>query len=215
MRSFDAVVLAGGRAERLGGRDKPGLRVGGAALVERVVAAVRGARTVVVVGPARGGLPAGVVFAREEPPGGGPVPALRAGLAALAESPAPWVALLAGDLPFLRPEHVAVLAGAAARNGAGAVLEDDERRPQWLVGVWSRGRLSVALEAYQGRSLRGLLGPLGPALVRLEPGAAGTPPWFDCDTMDDLRLARGLAGTGPAGEAGGAGTEGAQPHERA
>ncbi|NEC15321.1 NTP transferase domain-containing protein, partial [Streptomyces sp. SID8014] len=37
--AFDAVVLAGGGARRLGGVDKPGLRVGGRALVDRVLAA--------------------------------------------------------------------------------------------------------------------------------------------------------------------------------
>ncbi|MEU0572553.1 NTP transferase domain-containing protein, partial [Nonomuraea sp. NPDC005983] len=75
---YDAVVLAGGEARRLGGADKPGLTVGGRTIAERVVSAVPDAARVVVVGPERA-LP-GVVFTREDPPGGGPVPALRAGL---------------------------------------------------------------------------------------------------------------------------------------
>ncbi|MGW4109093.1 NTP transferase domain-containing protein, partial [Streptomyces sp. NPDC004976] len=36
---YDAVVLAGGAARRLGGADKPGVRVGGRALLDRVLAA--------------------------------------------------------------------------------------------------------------------------------------------------------------------------------
>ncbi|GAB3898809.1 hypothetical protein GCM10027612_57670 [Microbispora bryophytorum subsp. camponoti] len=63
--AYDAVILAGGRAERLGGADKPGALVGGLPLVERVVAAVRDARAVVVVGPPRD-MP-GVLFTREDP----------------------------------------------------------------------------------------------------------------------------------------------------
>lgn len=50
MTLYDAVVLAGGAAKRLGGADKPGLTVGGLALLDRVLVACRGARTTVVVG---------------------------------------------------------------------------------------------------------------------------------------------------------------------
>ena len=34
---FDAIVLAGGGASRLGGHDKPGLLVGGSSLLQRVI----------------------------------------------------------------------------------------------------------------------------------------------------------------------------------
>ncbi|WP_311931609.1 NTP transferase domain-containing protein [Microbispora sp. H11081] len=183
--AYDALILAGGRAERLGGADKPGALVGGLPLVERVAAAVRGARAVVVVGPPRD-LP-GVVFTREDPPGGGPVPALRAGLA---EVTAPLVVLLAADLPFLTAGHAGALLGAVPEGGAGAVLVDDGGREQWLTGAWRTAALREALGAYRGRSLRGLLGPLAPALVRPPVAPGETPPWFDCDTADDLRAAR-------------------------
>jgi molybdenum cofactor guanylyltransferase len=85
------IILAGGRATRLGGADKPGLVVGGQTLLAAVAAAGTdaGARRAVVVGPdrpeiadARGG--GAIRFVREEPPGSGPVPALRRGLAELA-----------------------------------------------------------------------------------------------------------------------------------
>ncbi|MGX1620665.1 NTP transferase domain-containing protein, partial [Streptomyces sp. NPDC055506] len=77
--AYDAVVLAGGAARRLGGADKPGVRVGGRALLDRVLAACDGARTTVVVAAAR---PTArpVTWAREDPPGGGPLAALDAGL---------------------------------------------------------------------------------------------------------------------------------------
>ncbi|MFE3453549.1 NTP transferase domain-containing protein [Nonomuraea sp. NPDC059194] len=172
----DAIILAGGAASRMGGRDKPGLRLGGRTLLERVAAAVPDAGRLVVVGPPRD-LP-GALFTRERPEGGGPVPALRAGLALVA---APWVALLAGDLPLMEPAHVRALLRAAG-DGDGAVLLDDDGREQWLAGVWRTAPLRAALAGYEGRSLRGLLTPLDPARLRL-PGT----PWLDCDTMDDLR----------------------------
>ncbi|WP_308201465.1 molybdenum cofactor guanylyltransferase [Sphaerisporangium perillae] len=184
---YDAVVLAGGEARRLGGGDKPGVSVGGLTLIERVVAAVPGAARLVVVGPARPGLPRGE-FAREDPPGGGPIPALRAGLARVQ---APWVALLAADLPFLLPGHVAaLLAAAGTPPRAGAVLVDEDGREQWLTGVWRTETLARALAGYEGRSLRGLLGPLDPVRLGLPVGDGGRVPWFDCDTIDDVADAR-------------------------
>ncbi|MEU8201334.1 molybdenum cofactor guanylyltransferase [Streptosporangium sp. NPDC049046] len=192
----DACILAGGLARRLGGRDKPGLRVSGRPLVESVAAAVPGAGRLIVVGPPRPGLPH-AIFRREDPPGGGPVPALRAGLA---EVNAPWVVLLAADLPFLTGEHVRMLldaagAGAAGTSGPGAVLVDDGGREQWLAGVWHTRSLARALDHYEGRSLHGLLAPLRPVTVHLT-----GQPWFDCDTMDDLQRAR-TAEPGPGGGA--------------
>jgi molybdenum cofactor guanylyltransferase len=203
----DACILAGGLARRLGGRDKPGLHVSGRPLVESVAAAVPGAARLIVVGPPRPGLPR-AIFRREDPPGGGPVPALRAGLA---EVTAPWVALLAADLPFLTAEHVDALLDAAGAGdgpgtagegtapggpGAGAVLLDDGGREQWLAGVWHTRSLARALARYEGRSLHGLLAPLAPVTLHLT-----GQPWFDCDTMDDLQRARTVE---PGSDGGGA-----------
>ena len=157
---------------------------------------------------------------REEPPGSGPVPALRRGLAELAprrglaeqalrRGPAeldgpggqgaggePWVAVLAADLPFLRAAHLRTLLAAAAGRD-GAVLADDGGRAQWLAGCWRAGALRRAAAGYQGSSLHGLLAPLQPVSVSLAPGPGEPPPWLDCDTEQDLRRARDLS-PGPA-----------------
>jgi molybdopterin-guanine dinucleotide biosynthesis protein A len=189
--SFGIIILAGGRGSRLGGQDKPGLVVGGDTLVASVARSghAAGARQVIVVGPARPGLP-GVSFVREEPPGAGPVPALERGLAGATQT---WVAVLAADLPFLRAAHLTALLAAAAGR-PGAVLVDDAGRPQWLAGCWRTGELRRATAGYRGDSLRGLLSPLTPALVRLTSAPGEPPPWLDCDTPEDLRRARELAG---------------------
>ncbi|MFB9408587.1 molybdenum cofactor guanylyltransferase [Dactylosporangium matsuzakiense] len=59
--------------------------VGGVPMLLRVLTAVEevGASPVVVVGPHREQVPAGVLVVREEPPGGGPVAAAAAGLGAI------------------------------------------------------------------------------------------------------------------------------------
>jgi molybdopterin-guanine dinucleotide biosynthesis protein A len=200
---FDAVILAGGKATRMGGLDKPALEVGGRPLLVSVAraAAAAGAGRVVVVGPARAGavgrglaeltagLPRGLVTVSESPAGRGPVPALARGLA---EVSAPWLALLAADLPFLTSGPLAELLALAALPGrTGAVGVDDGGRPQWLLGCWQAAALRAALAGYRGASLGGLLGPLDPAALQL--GAAARQPWLDCDDPADLARARSAA----------------------
>ncbi len=204
------IILAGGRATRLGGADKPGLVVGGQTLLGAVVAAgtEAGAQRIVVVGPARLDIAgargrSALRFVTEEPPGCGPVPALRRGLAELDDAKPdtrgaqgmeaePWVAVLAADLPFLRAPHLRALLAAAAGHD-GAVLIDDGGRAQWLAGCWRADALRRAAAAYQGSSLRGLLAPLRPVSVAIPAGPGEPPPWLDCDTEQDLHRARDWA----------------------
>ncbi|MCW2566643.1 MAG: molybdopterin-guanine dinucleotide biosynthesis protein MobA, partial [Mycobacterium sp.] len=56
MTGYTAVVLAGGRARRLGGIAKPAVDVGGRPMLARVLAAVADAGHVIVVGPPLAGL---------------------------------------------------------------------------------------------------------------------------------------------------------------
>jgi molybdopterin-guanine dinucleotide biosynthesis protein A len=189
-----AVVLAGGQGRRLGGTDKPAVRVGHRSLVGAVVAAcdLAGVSQVIIVGPVRDALGAEladgavpVVFTSENPPGAGPVPALRAGLAGVTQ---PWVLVLAADLPFLTGHLLRGLVDAAAL-ASGAVLADDLGNPQWLTSCWATAHLSAALASYQGNSLRGVLGPLPHAALSV-PLLPGEPPyWRDCDTPADLAAA--------------------------
>lgn len=196
--AFDAVILAGGRGTRLGGADKPGLHVGSSTLAAIAVTAAvaAGTQSVILVGPARpellplaAGQPGGLIVVSEEPPASGPVPALRCGLAQVR---APWAAVLAADLPFLQGEHLESLRARAAApaRAAGAVLVDDAGRPQWLTGWWRTDTLRSALQGYSGTSLRGLMEPLHPRLVCCDIAAGQPPPWLDCDSPDDLELAR-------------------------
>lgn len=183
--AYDAVVLAGGRARRLGGQHKPGLVVGGRTVLRRVCDAVDGAGRLIVVGPSAG-VPQRAITAREDPPGSGPVPALGAGLRHVT---APWLAVLAADLPFLRQADIADLL-AAALPGRGAVLIDEQGREQWLAGIWRVAALTSAIAGYTGSSLGGLLAPLRPAPLHVTV-VDGTPsPWFDCDTAADVEKAR-------------------------
>ncbi|MFD9321760.1 NTP transferase domain-containing protein [Streptomyces sp. NPDC060053] len=186
--AHDAVVLAGGGARRLGGADKPGVRVGGRALLDRVLGACADARTTVVVSDPR---PTArpVRWAREDPPGAGPVAALDAGLRHTA---ADDVLVLSADLPFLAADTVRRLL-TALRAGAveGALLTDADGRDQPLVAAYRTAALRrelAVLTACEG-GLTGL--PLrrltaGLDLTRVPDPVAS----FDCDTWDDIAAAR-------------------------
>ena len=183
--SWDAVVLAGGRAARLGGRAKPQLVVGERTILDAVLAAVAGAGRRVVVGPPQP-VPAEVRLVREEPPGGGPVAALHAGLA---EVEADVVAVLAGDLPFVTADLVHEL--LRRLSGDGVLVVDDTGRDQLLLGVWRTAVLRQALPAQSAHApLRRVLAPLAVRRVRPPVAPGRPPPWTDCDTPADLARAR-------------------------
>ncbi|MBL1066065.1 NTP transferase domain-containing protein [Streptomyces sp. 7-21] len=184
--SFDAIVLAGGGARRLGGADKPGLRVGGRTLLDRVLTACREAERTVVVGPRRA-TAAPVTWVREEPPGGGPLAALHAGLG---HTTAPLVAVLAADLPFL-DHHALRLLRDLPPGADGALFADAEGRDQPLTAVYRAEplRRELALLAAEYGSLAGLPMRLllpGLALRRLAAGPAA----LDCDTWAEVATAR-------------------------
>ncbi|MFE9092792.1 NTP transferase domain-containing protein [Streptomyces sp. NPDC007264] len=185
---YDAVVLAGGAARRLGGVDKPGVRVGGRALLDRVLTACAGAAdTVVVADPRPTARP--VTWAREEPPGAGPVAALDAGLR---RTTAAYVVVLSADLPFLREGTVRRLLGGLRASGSdGVLLTDPEGRDQPLVAAYrgaalrrELGRLSTEHAGLTGLPLRRLVAGLD--LTRISDPVAS----FDCDTWDDIATAR-------------------------
>ncbi|MFE9875580.1 DUF6457 domain-containing protein [Streptomyces sp. NPDC005784] len=217
---YDAVVLAGGAARRLGGADKPGVRVGGRALLDRVLAACAGAtRTVVVAEPRSTARP--VEWAREDPPGGGPLAALDAGLRS---TTAPYVVVLSADLPFLEEGTVRRLLDTLRADGSheatparagdthktppateaghldpdgpgirpdGVLLTDPDGRDQPLVAVYRADALRREL-AVLAAAHGGLGGlPLRRLVAALDLTRISDPvASFDCDTWDDIAAAR-------------------------
>jgi molybdopterin-guanine dinucleotide biosynthesis protein A len=190
---YTAVVLAGGRAARLGGQAKPQLDVGGRTMLVIVLDAVTDASRRIVVGP-RQAAPGDVLQVREEPPGGGPVAALRAGLAEVSTD---VVAVLAADLPFLTGALITELRSRLTEDGV--LVVDDTGRDQYLLSVWHTAALRATVGPPSGpTSLRKVLGPLAVRRHRpvVEPGSP--PPWLDCDTPADLARARAVVTPGPA-----------------
>lgn len=186
--AYDVVVLAGGAARRLGGADKPGVSVGGRALLDRVLtASAGGGTTVVVADPRTTARP--VTWAREDPPGGGPLAALEAGLR---HTTAPYVVVLSADLPFLEETTVRRLVDALGGHGSeGVLITDPDGRDQPLVAAYRAAALRRELTALTaeygglaGLPLRRLTGAL--ELTRIADPVAS----FDCDTWEDIAAAR-------------------------
>src|SRR5699024_6211626 len=138
------VILAGGAGDRLGGIDKPMLRVGGQLLLTRAVRAFGQAR-VVLTGTPRPGFER-YRWVREDPPGSGPTAALVAGLVELDPAVDP-IGLLAADLVGVTDDTIRRLCGAVDRvdNADGAVLTDSTGHPQWVISVWRAAALRAAL----------------------------------------------------------------------
>lgn len=168
------------------GVDKATLTYGAQSLLDRAVAACAGAATTVVVAP-ESLAPAGVRRALEDPPFGGPVAGIAAGLADLGQfDPAQWVLVLAVDHPE-SPAAVAALLAAAddtADVDAYAAVAGDGFR-QHLLTLYRRAALEDALARLggtQNRSVRRLVDGLRFVDVPLDARTAG-----DVDDPDAAR----------------------------
>ncbi|HEY4153098.1 MAG TPA: NTP transferase domain-containing protein [Pseudolysinimonas sp.] len=196
---FDAVVLSGGRASRLGGVAKAGLEFQGVPLLQRAIDACDGAQWVVVVGDGAPGLPQAVRVVREAPAFAGPAAALGAGIAALARGGAPELVLvLACDMPSVADVVGDLLAAAAAAPTMDGVMATDESgRAQYLAAVYRVTPLGAALRKHEhgsgldGLSMRALLSDLRLAELTAPRGSTA-----DIDDWDD---AERLGVTVPSG----------------
>jgi molybdopterin-guanine dinucleotide biosynthesis protein A len=128
-----AIVLAGGRSSRFGS-DKLVARVDGERLLDRVVAALSGLVTEIVLVSEPGAsreLPAGVTvplrLVSDPEAFGGPLVGLLAGLEAAKE---PLVIAVGGDMPSIVPDVLGLLVGRLAADDTrqAAVLDARGRR---------------------------------------------------------------------------------------
>lgn len=185
--AYGALVLAGGAARRLDGRDKPAVTVGGRPLLDRVLTACADAAQTVVVGPRRP-TPRPVEWARESPPGSGPLAGLHAGLLLLSQE---TVLVLGADLPFLDRETVRAL--LRIPDGCeGSLVHDGRDQPLTAAYRTEPLRREIALLYTEYGTLSGLPLRLLPAQLRLHrvTSPASSAAAHDCDTWEDVATAR-------------------------
>jgi molybdenum cofactor guanylyltransferase len=154
------LVLAGGLARRMGGGDKARLCIGGATILQRVLACIGPQCERIIVNangdPARfadTGLP---VIADSVPDFAGPLAGILAGLdwAAGNAPDCKWLLSVPGDCPFLPKNLVARLheACAAAGEPLACARSGDWRHP--VVAVWPVALREDLRRALVGEGLR-------------------------------------------------------------
>lgn len=183
------IVLCGGTSVRMGGGDKTAAPLGDRTVLDHLVESLPADWQVVCVGEARP-LRRDVAWTREDPPHGGPVAGLQAGLASLDGRIDP-VVVLAGDQPFSARAAQACAAALTAPAGADAqavAARQPDGRWQPLLTAYRRGPLTEAVgSAPPGSGVYRALSALH--VVTLEGGDSAT---LDVDTPVDLDRARAV-----------------------
>ena len=200
MENTLGLVLAGGLARRMGGGDKARIRVGGAAILQRVLARLTPYCRGIIINangdPARFADTGLTVIADGVPDFVGPLAGILAGLDwAAAEAPdCAFVASAPGDCPFLPKDLVPRL--HQARSAAGAPLAC-ARSGQWshpVVGLWP---LALREDLRRALTVEGLR-KIDIWTARHGVGTAEWPdapvdPFFNVNTPEDAARAEELA----------------------
>ena len=173
-----ALVLAGGASRRFGS-DKLAAPLHGTSLLDHLLTSFPQVWPVIVVG-ARRETARRVQWAREDPPGGGPLAGVAAGVALV---PTEIVAVVAGDMPYAGPPLVELV--ATLRNQppdvAGVVATDHAGVANPLLAAYRTAALARAIPTpAHGRAAKLLLGV--PHTELTVHGVAGR----DVDTRADL-----------------------------
>jgi molybdopterin-guanine dinucleotide biosynthesis protein A len=184
-----AAIIAGGPATRMGGVVKPTLVVGGRAIAERQLEALRGrfARVLVVANDPAPWQRYSVDVIADRHPGAGPLAGVHAALAA-ADGCA-GVVCVGGDMPFLSGPVLELLRDHAPE--ADAVAPRAGGRAEPLLARYARRCLPLieARLAAGERALHRLLDALEVAWIE-EPELRAVDPALDClinvNTPEDL-----------------------------
>ncbi|HWA80514.1 MAG TPA: molybdenum cofactor guanylyltransferase MobA [Acetobacteraceae bacterium] len=186
-----ALILAGGRAERLGGAEKPLLPIGERTILERILTVIADETSAVALSangdPARFAsfglpvLPDGRFF------GQGPLAGLLAGLEWAASLGAATLLSIPGDTPFLPKRLATRLAPAPSFAASGG-------RAHYLVALWPltvRAALAERLTVPGPRSVARFAAEIGSRIVEF-PAEPQSELFFNINTPADLARARAM-----------------------
>lgn len=187
-----AIVVGGGGGERLGGVSKPDLMLGGVRLIDRVCGVLLeacGAGCVAVVPPTVR-VPEGIVRTLEDPPSGGPLAGIDAGLRALGVDDNVLVVVASVDAPGVAGLLPALLGSPLGSDSEGRIAVGGDPQPfdQYLMGVYRAGALRrvldeavAALGSVRGVGVRRVL-----RVLALERVSVDADVCRDIDTPEDV-----------------------------
>ncbi len=200
--SIVAVILAGGRGERLGSVVKANLVVGGRRLLDRVAAALTGTDIILVAvggfGPEDIALAPGQIAVPDPRTDyAGPLAGLAAAVAWAATQPRPPELLLtaAVDTPFL-PHNFASAMATAIEPGHAGVVARYGAQDYATNAIWRLERIAALTDRMAAgtapRSLRGLAAELKVPTLSW-PDSDGGNPFANANTPAELRELEGRA----------------------
>jgi molybdopterin-guanine dinucleotide biosynthesis protein A len=198
------LVLAGGLARRMGGGDKARIKIGGASILQRVLACLRPQCSGIIINangdPARfadTGLP---VVADSVPDFAGPLAGILAGLDWAAQN-APavvWLASVPGDCPFLPKDLVMRLHEARVTSNVplACARSGEWRHP--VVGLWPVKLREDLRHALVGEDLHKIeLWTARHGVAIAEWAAVPFDPFFNVNTPKDVAQAEAIAAKYP------------------
>jgi len=156
------LVLAGGLARRMGGGDKARIEIGGASILDRVLAVLSAQCTGIIInanGDPERFTDTGCPVVPDNVPGHpGPLAGILAGLDWLAKqnNGVEWIVSVPGDCPFLPDDLVERLHRARREKGTGVPLAC-ARSGEWrhpTVGLWPLGLRADLRKALVSEDLR-------------------------------------------------------------
>jgi molybdopterin-guanine dinucleotide biosynthesis protein A len=188
MTRIAAVILAGGRGERLGGVNKALLALGDRTLLDRAMAVTRGYKTLLAVGSARFEAPGDLEQILDLDTGyAGPLAGVAAAVQHLADSAIDLLFSLAVDTPLFPADFV-----SRARDllhASPAVLAAYGEQDYPTNAVWRLSALSGLPDAVRNgsapRSLKRLALGLGAARLDYAP-LTDSDPFRNANTPEDL-----------------------------
>ncbi len=191
---YRVLILAGGRARRFGGLDKPLLRLHGTTLLQRIVARLPAQAGVAISanGDASRFAASGLAVLADRAADQGPLGGVLRGLDWAHEQGCEALLTVPCDTPFIPLDLAARLLPAPAVAMSGGRLHH-------AVASWPtacREALRAHLEDDGSRSVRRFAETLS---MRREVFAAGAiDPFFNVNTPEDLRRAEALDGAAPS-----------------
>jgi len=198
------LVLAGGLARRMGGGDKARIRIGGATILERVLARLVPQCEHIIINangdPARFADTGLAVIADSVPGFAGPLAGILAGLdwTAAHASGTAWLVSVPGDCPFLPKDLVSRLHKARIESKATLACARSGKQTHPVVALWAVALREDLRRALVEEDMRKIdLWTARHGVATAEWPATPIDPFFNVNTPEDAARAEAIAAQYP------------------